>query len=165
MPVPQAETIYDFPIRKADGTETTLAEYRGRVMLIVNVASKCGFTDQYAGLEALYRKYRERGLIVLGFPCNQFLKQESGDDAAIQQFCTVNFGVTFPVFAKIEVNGSYAHPLYRYLKKAKRGTLGTQWIKWNFAKFLVARSGEVSKRVGTATKPAAIETDIERLLA
>lgn len=155
----------DHTVKDIDGNDYDLSKLKGKVVLIVNVASKCGFTDQYAGLEALYRKYRERGLIVLGFPCNQFLKQESGDDAAIQQFCTVNFGVTFPVFAKIEVNGSYAHPLYRYLKKAKRGTLGTQWIKWNFAKFLVARSGEVSKRVGTATKPAAIETDIERLLA
>ncbi len=156
--------LFDIPIRKADGTETTLAEYRGRVLLIVNVASKCGFTDQYTGLESLYKKYRERGLVILGFPCNQFLKQESGDDATIQQFCTVNFGVTFPVFAKIDVNGSNAHPLYRYLKKAKPGTLGTGWIKWNFAKFLVDRSGNVAKRIGTATKPAAIEKDIEAML-
>ena len=156
--------IYDIPIRKADGTDTTLAEYRGRVMLIVNVASKCGFTGQYEGLEALYRKYKYRGFVILGFPCNQFLKQESGDDTSIQQFCKVNFGVTFPIFGKIDVNGSDATPLYKYLKKAKPGTLGTGWIKWNFAKFLVDRSGNVVTRIGTATKPDAIETDIERLL-
>ncbi len=157
--------LYDIPVRKADGADTTLAEYRGRVLLIVNVASKCGFTGQYEGLEALYRKYKDRGLVVLGFPCNQFLKQESGDDASIQHFCKVNFGVSFPVFAKIDVNGSTASSLYKYLKKAKPGTLGTGWIKWNFAKFLVDRTGNVMKRIGTATKPAAIEKDIQRLLA
>ncbi len=156
--------IYDIPIRKADGTDTTLAEYRGRVMLIVNVASKCGFTGQYEGLEALYRKYKDRGFVILGFPCNQFLGQEPGDDAGIQQFCSVNFGVTFPVFAKIDVNGSNAAPIYKHLKKAKPGTLGTGWIKWNFAKFLVDRAGNVVKRIGTSTKPSAIEQDIERLL-
>jgi len=157
--------LYDIPVRKADGSETTLAEYRGRVLLIVNVASKCGFTKQYAGLEALYRKYKDRGLTVLGFPCNQFLGQEPGEDAAIQQFCSVNFGVTFPVFAKIDVNGSETAPLYKYLKTEKRGTLGTKAIKWNFAKFLLDRAGNVVKRIGTATKPAAMEMDIERLLA
>ena len=156
--------LYDIPVRKADGSETTLAEYRGRVLLIVNVASKCGFTKQYEGLEALYRKYEDRGLSVLGFPCNQFLGQEPGDDAGIQQFCTVNFGVTFPVLAKIDVNGSGTAPLYRYLKSEKRGTLWTKSIKWNFAKFLVDRSGKVVKRIGTATKPAAIEKWIEPLL-
>ena len=159
--------LYDIPIRKADGTETTLAEYRGRVLLIVNVASKCGFTDQYEGLEALYKKYREHGLVVLGFPCNQFMKQESGDDASIQQFCTVNFGVTFPVFAKIDVNGSNAHPLYRYLKMAKPGTFGTGWIKWNFAKFLVGPDGELIARYSPMVAPddaelvAAIEASIQ----
>ncbi len=156
--------IYDIPVRKADGTETTLAEYRGRVLLIVNVASKCGFTKQYEGLEALYRKYEDRGLTVLGFPCNQFLGQEPGDDAVIQQFCTVNFGLTFPVFAKIEVNGSGTAALYKFLKSEQRGTLWTKSIKWNFAKFLVNRSGKVVKRIGTATKPEAIEKWIEPLL-
>ena len=157
--------IYDIPVRKADGQETTLTEYRGRVLLIVNVASKCGFTKQYEGLEALYRKYKDRGLTVLGFPCNQFMGQEPGDDAAIQQFCTVNFGVTFPVFAKIDVNGSGTTPLYRFLKSEKRGTLWTAAIKWNFAKFLVDRNGNVVKRIGTATKPAAIEKWIAPLMA
>ena len=156
--------IYDIPIRKADGSETTLAEYRGRVLLIVNVASKCGFTKQYEGLEALYRKYKDRGLTVLGFPCNQFLGQEPGDDAGIRQFCSVNFGVTFPVFAKIEVNGSGTAPLYQFLKSEQRGTLWTKSIKWNFAKFLVDRAGNVVKRIGTATKPVAIEKWIEPLL-
>ena len=156
--------LYDIPIRKADGAETSLAEYRGRVLLIVNVASKCGFTEQYQGLEALHRKYRERGLSVLGFPCNQFLGQEPGDDASIQQFCSVNFGVTFPVFAKIDVNGSGTHPLYRLLKTEKRGTLWTSAIKWNFTKFLVDRSGRVVRRFGTATKPASMEAEIEPLL-
>ena len=157
--------IYDIPICKADGSETTLAEYRGRVLLIVNVASKCGFTNQYEGLEALYRKYKDRGLTIIGFPCNQFLGQEPADDAGIQQFCTVNFGVTFPVFAKIDVNGSCTAPLYEFLKGAKRGTFGTQAIKWNFAKFLVDRNGRIVKRIGTATKPVAIEKDIETLMA
>lgn len=156
--------LYDIPVRKADGSETTLAEYRGRVLLIVNVASKCGFTKQYAGLEALYRKYKDRGLAVLGFPCNQFMGQEPGDDTAIQQFCTVNFGVTFPVFGKIDVNGSATAPLYQHLKYEKRGTLWTKAIKWNFAKFLVDRAGDVVRRIGTATKPAAMEKEIERLL-
>ena len=157
--------LYDIPIRKADGAETTLAEYRGRVLLIVNVASKCGFTNQYEGLETLHRKYMDRGLAVVGFPCNQFLGQEPGDDAGIQLFCSVNFGVTFPVFAKIDVNGSGTAPLYKFLKSEKRGTFWTKAIKWNFAKFLVDRNGNVVERIGTATKPAAIERDIERLLA
>ena len=129
-----------------------------------NVASKCGFTKQYAGLEALYRKYKDRGLAVLGFPCNQFMGQEPGDDTAIQQFCTVNFGVTFPVFGKIDVNGSATAPLCQHLKYEKRGTLWTKAIKWNFAKFLVDRAGDVVRRIGTATKPAAMEKEIERLL-
>ena len=156
--------LYDIPIRKADGAETTLAEYRGRVLLIVNVASKCGFTKQYVGLEELHRKYKDRGLAVLGFPCNQFMGQEPGDDTAIQQFCTVNFGVTFPVFGKIDVNGSATAPLCQHLKYEKRGTLWTKAIKWNFAKFLVDRAGDVVRRIGTATKPAAMEKEIERLL-
>lgn len=157
-------SIYDILIRKADGTETTLAEYREKVLLIVNVASKCGFTLQYEGLEALYKQYKDRGLVVLGFPCNQFLKQESGDDASIQQFCKVNFGVTFPVFAKIDVNGSNANPLYTFLKYAQRGWFWTTAIKWNFTKFVVDRSGNVVRRIGTATKPAAIAPEIEKLL-
>jgi glutathione peroxidase len=156
--------IYDIPFKKADGTETTLAEFRGKVLLIVNVASECGFTGQYAGLQALYEKYKDRGLVVLGFPCNQFMNQEPDDDAAIQAFCSRKFSVTFPVFAKIDVNGENAHPLYQHLKKERRGTLGTSFIKWNFAKFLVDREGNVVKRLGTATGPSSIEAHIEKLL-
>ena len=157
-------SIYDIPFKKADGTETTLAEYRGKVLLIVNVASKCSFTKQYAGLEALYAKYKDRGLVVLGFPCNQFMAQEPGDDAGIQEFCKLTYGVSFPVFAKIDVNGDTTHPLYAFLKKERRGTLGTSFIKWNFTKFLVDRAGNVVKRIGTATGPRSIEKDIVQLL-
>jgi len=157
-------SIYDIPIRKADGTETTLAEYRDKVLLIVNVASKCSFTKQYAGLEALYEKYKDRGLVVLGFPCNQFMAQEPGDDASIQQFCSLTYKVKFPIFAKIDVNGPNTHPLYVFLKRERRGNLWTLFIKWNFTKFLVDRTGNVVKRIGTATGPASIEPMIEKLL-
>jgi glutathione peroxidase len=157
--------IYDIPVAALDGTPTTLAPYRGKVLLVVNVASKCGFTPQYAGLEALYQKYKDRGLVVLGFPCNQFLGQEPGDAAQIGQFCTVNYGVTFPVFAKLNVNGPEAHPLYRHLKAARRGVLFTKAIKWNFTKFLVGRDGRVAGRFGAFTKPEALAGRIEDLLA
>jgi glutathione peroxidase len=159
-----AASIYDIPVTTIDGTPATLAEYRGKVMLVVNVASKCGFTPQYAGLEELYRKYRERGLVVLGFPCNQFLWQEPGDGDAIKSFCTLKYNVTFPMFAKVDVNGSSAHPLYKHLKHAARGSLGTKSIKWNFTKFLVGRDGKVVRRYGTATKPESLAADIEKLL-
>jgi glutathione peroxidase len=157
-------SIYDIPVAGLDGTVQTLEPYRGKVLLIVNVASKCSFTPQYAGLEALYRKYGGRGLMVLGFPCNQFMQQEPGDSSEIKQFCSLKYDVTFPVFAKIDVNGSATHPLYQYLKSAARGSLGTQGIKWNFTKFLVDRQGNVVKRYSFFTKPIAIEADIERLL-
>ena len=157
-------TIYDFEVKTGTGDATTLAPYRGKVMLIVNVASKCGFTSQYDGLEALYRKYRERGLVILGFPCNQFKNQEPGTDQEIQDFCRLNYGVSFPVFAKIEVNGDNAHPLYRYLKKKCPGVLGSESIKWNFTKFLVDSTGKVTHRFATTTEPSEIEADIVKLL-
>jgi glutathione peroxidase len=159
-----APSLFDISVTRLDNTPTALAEYRGKVLLIVNVASKCGFTPQYAGLEALYQKYKDRGLVVLGFPCNQFMWQEPGDADAIQSFCTLKYNVTFPMFAKIDVNGKNAHPLYKHLKREARGTLGTKSIKWNFAKFLVARDGTVVRRFGTATRPEKLEAHIEKLL-
>lgn len=132
-------SLYDITVTTIDGSIGTLADYRGQVLLIVNVASQCGFTPQYAGLEALYRRYRDRGFAVLGFPCDQFSHQEPGDEAEIKSFCTRTYDITFPLFAKIEVNGSNAHPLYAHLKKARPGLLGSEAIKWNFTKFLVDR--------------------------
>jgi glutathione peroxidase len=158
-------SLFDIPVRTIDGAETTLAPYRGNVLLIVNVASRCGFTPQYEGLEALYRKYRDAGFVVLGFPCNQFWHEEPGDEAAIKGFCTAKFGVTFPMFAKVDVNGPDAHPLYQYLKSQRRGIFGTGAIKWNFAKFLVDRDGNVAERYSMFTKPATLEARIESLLA
>jgi glutathione peroxidase len=157
--------IYDFEVKSIDGQTQTLEPYRGRVLLIVNVASKCGFTPQYAGLEALYQRYKDRGLTILGFPCDQFRNQEPGDEAAIKSFCSLRYGVTFPMFAKIEVNGPAAHPLFKHLKSAKRGLFWTAFIKWNFTKFLVNKNGQVVKRYGPATKPEAIEKDLPALLA
>ena len=157
-------SLFEIPVTALDGTAQTLEPYRGKVLLIVNVASKCSFTKQYAGLEELSRKFADRGLVVLGFPCNQFLSQEPGTAADIQQFCSLKYDVTFPVFAKLNVNGSETHPLYQHLKAAARGTLGTQSIKWNFTKFLVDREGNVVKRFSFFTKPKSIEADIERLL-
>ena len=156
--------IYRFTARRADGGETPLSEFRGQVLLLVNTASKCGFTPQYEGLEALQRRLSPRGFTVLAFPCNQFGGQEPGDDAAIGAFCTTNFNTSFPVFSKIEVNGENAHPLFRFLKQAQRGVLGTEAIKWNFTKFLVNRQGLVVERFAPTTKPAAIEGAIEALL-
>jgi len=156
--------IYAIDVKRIDGTPATLAPYRGEVMLIVNVASRCGFTPQYEGLEALYEKYKSRGLVVLGFPCNQFGSQEPGTEKEIMTFCRSNFGVTFPMFAKIDVNGDDAHPLYRFLKKAQPGVLGSEAIKWNFTKFLVDRSGNVVERFAPSTKPKALESAIENLL-
>jgi len=149
--------IYDISARTIDGTEKSLADYAGQVLLIVNVASKCGFTPQYTGLEALYGKFRAQGFAVLGFPCDQFGHQEPGDEAAIREFCSLNYSVSFPLFAKIEVNGSGAHPLYRLLKSAQPGLLGTEAIKWNFTKFLVGRDGTVLKRYAPNDEPASLE--------
>jgi glutathione peroxidase len=157
-------TIYDFKVKTIDGEETTLEPYKEKVMLIVNVASKCGFTSQYDGLESLYRKFKEDGLVVLGFPCNQFGSQEPGTEKEIQNFCRVNFGVTFPMFSKINVNGEQTHPLYQYLKAEQPGILGTEAIKWNFTKFLIDQEGNVVNRFGSSTKPIEIEKDIEKLL-
>jgi glutathione peroxidase len=158
-------TAFDFSARDIDGRERSLAELEGRVLLVVNVASRCGFTPQYRGLEALWRKHRDAGLTVLGFPCDQFGHQEPGDEAAIKQFCALGYDVTFPLFAKIEVNGPGAHPLYRWLKKEQAGVLGTEAIKWNFTKFLVDRSGRVTRRYAPVDTPEKIEADVAALLA
>lgn len=155
--------IYDYKVRDIRGQEVSMEEYKGNVLLIVNTASKCGFTKQYAGLQALYEKYKDQGLEVLAFPCNQFGHQEPGDDAAIKNFCTDTFGVTFPVMAKIEVNGEGAHPLYKELKKAQGGLLGNE-IKWNFTKFLVDREGRVVDRFAPQKEPRALEEKIKALL-
>jgi glutathione peroxidase len=157
-------SIYDIPIQTADGGETTLRPFQGKPLLIVNVASKCGFTSQYEGLQALYAKYKDRGLMVLGFPCNQFGGQEPGSDAEIQSFCKLSYGVDFPVYSKVEVNGSGAHPIYQLLKKEEPGIFGTEAIKWNFTKFLVGKSGEVVKRFAPSTKPSDLEAEVERVL-
>jgi glutathione peroxidase len=156
-------TAYDFTVTDIDGRERTLHDFAGNVLLIVNVASQCGFTPQYAGLESLWRKHRERGLVVLGFPCNQFGHQEPGDDTEIKEFCALHYQVTFPLFAKIEVNGTGAHPLYQWLKRERPGVLGTEAIKWNFTKFLVDRSGQVAKRYAPSDRPEDIEKDLEAL--
>jgi len=157
-------TVHDFTARDIGGTDRPLADFRGQVLLVVNVASRCGFTPQYAGLQALQRKYRDRGFTVLAFPCNQFGRQEPGDEAEIQAFCRTTYDVDFPLFAKTDVNGEHAHPLYRFLKAARPGVLGTEAIKWNFTKFLVDRSGHVVKRYAPTDAPAALESDIESLL-
>jgi glutathione peroxidase len=157
-------SVYDIPVTTIDGSATTLAPYRGRTMLIVNVASRCGFTPQYRGLEALYRRYQDKGLVVLGFPCDQFGHQEPGDEAEIQQFCSTTYDVTFPMFAKIKVNGDDAHPLYRALKSEQPGILGTESIKWNFTKFLVGPDGTVLKRYPSKATPESIEADLQSLL-
>jgi len=156
--------IYEIPVTTIDGTATTLASYRGHPMLIVNVASKCGFTPQYRGLEALYRENKDRGLVVLGFPCDQFGHQEPGDEAEIKRFCTTRYEVTFPMFAKIKVNGPDTHPLYQLLKAERAGVLGTESIKWNFTKFLVGPDGAVLKRYPSKTTPNEIEVDLSSLL-
>lgn len=156
--------ITDFAVNAANGTPADLSAYAGQVLLIVNTASQCGFTPQYAGLEALHRKFKDRGFAVLAFPCNQFGAQEPGDAAEIANFCTVNYDVTFPIFAKIEVNGPSADPLYQRLKKDAPGLMGSTGIKWNFTKFLIGRDGKTVRRYGPQTPPAAIEADIVELL-
>ena len=157
-------SIYDFSVNDIQGRSQKLDRYKDKVMLIVNVASKCGFTPQYKGLEALYEKLHARGLEILGFPCNQFGSQEPGSEKQIAQFCELNYGVTFPMFAKIAVNGDQAAPLYQYLKKEKPGLLGSEAIKWNFTKFLVDRKGNVVERYAPNVEPQAIAGDIEKLL-
>ena len=157
-------TVYDFTARAIDGAERSLSDFRGQPLLIVNVASRCGFTPQYAGLEALYRKHAGEGLVVLGFPCDQFGHQEPGDEAEIRAFCSTRYDVTFPMFAKIEVNGPEAHPLYQHLKQSAKGLLGTEGIKWNFTKFLVDRNGAVVKRYAPTDTPESIEKDLAGVL-
>jgi len=156
--------IYRFHAPTLDGRELNLADYRGQVLLIVNTASQCGFTPQYAGLDQLYRQYHERGLTVLGFPCNQFGKQEPGSSSEIGAFCQKNYGVSFPMADKVDVNGPGAHPLWQYLTTTKRGLLGTRKVKWNFTKFLINRDGQVVARFGSLTKPEALTRHIEQLL-
>ena len=152
--------FYDIDLVTIDGKPQKMGDYRSKTLLIVNVASQCGFTPQYEGLQALYNKFKDSGLVVLGFPCNQFGQQEPSGEAEIEQFCTRNYGVTFPMFAKIEVNGENAHPLYKYLKSAKPGILGTEAIKWNFTKFLVGSDGTVLRRYAPNDKPEAIEAGL-----
>jgi glutathione peroxidase len=157
-------SVYDYKAKSLDGREIPLSDYQGKVMLIVNTASKCGFTPQYAGLEELYEAYRANGLTILGFPCDQFGHQEPGSSEQISAFCERNYGVTFPMFEKIEVNGANAHPLYQHLKDEKPGLLGTKSIKWNFTKFLVDRTGEVVARFAPTDTPKSIRPAIEKLL-
>jgi len=157
-------SIYDFTALTIADKEVSLSDYKGHVLLIVNTASECGFTPQFAGLQTLYDELSEQGLVVLGFPCNQFGKQDPGADQEINEFCQLNYGVSFPMFSKIDVNGSDAHPLFCYLKDNARGVLGSKSIKWNFTKFLVNREGEVVARYGSNDKPQSIKSDIEALL-
>jgi glutathione peroxidase len=158
-------TAYDFSARDIEGRERPLREFAGRALLVVNVASKCGFTPQYRGLEALWRKHRDAGFAVLGFPCDQFGHQEPGDESEIKTFCSLNYDVTFPLFAKIEVNGAGTHPLYLWLKGEKAGIFGTEAIKWNFTKFLVDRSGQVVRRYAPRDTPEKLDEDVSALLA
>lgn len=158
------KNLFSFEVKAKDGKVFPLSQYEGKVILVVNVASKCGFTPQYAGLEELYKKYQSQGFEILGFPCNQFGAQESGSNEEIQQFCQLNFGVTFPVMAKIEVNGKSADPVYQWLKAEAPGVLGTEFIKWNFTKFLIGRDGQVIQRYAPGDAPADLAPDIERAL-
>jgi glutathione peroxidase len=160
-----SDNVYDFTCQVSGGKGKSLSDYRGKVLLVVNTASKCGFTPQFAGLEDLYKEYKDKGLEILGFPCNQFGKQDPGSDGEIMEFCQLNYGVSFQMFDKIEVNGDDAAPLFKYLKKEAPGALGTQGIKWNFTKFLIDTEGNVLKRYAPKDKPAAIAKDIASLLA
>ncbi len=158
-------SIYDFDARQIDGRDIALSQFKGKALLIVNTASQCGFTPQFAGLEALHKAYAGRGLAVLGFPCNQFGAQDPGADGEIESFCQLNYGVSFPMMSKIDVNGASAHPLYKWLTAEAPGVLGSQAIKWNFTKFLVGRDGRVVKRYAPLAKPADLAQDIEAALA
>jgi glutathione peroxidase len=158
-------SVHDFEARSIQGRNVPLAKYRGKVLLIVNVASRCGFTPQYTGLEALYRKHKREGLVVLGFPCDQFGHQEPGDEEEIKRFCSTTYDVTFPMFAKIDVNGPATHPLYGHLKSERPGMLGSEAIKWNFTKFLVGRDGQVLRRYAPKDTPEGIERDVVEALA
>ena len=156
-------SLADFSAKTITGDDVDLSEYKGQAVLIVNTASKCGFTPQYEGLEELYGKYHDQGLVILGFPCDQFGHQEPGTEAEIQEFCSVNYGVSFPMFAKVEVNGDHAHPLYKWLRAQKGGLLGDR-IKWNFTKFLIGKDGQVVDRYASITKPEKLAGDIEKVL-
>jgi glutathione peroxidase len=156
--------VYDVNATTIDGIEQPLTAYEGKTLLVVNVASKCGFTPQYAGLEAMYRKFKDKGLVVLGFPCDQFAHQEPGSEAEIKRFCALKYDVSFPLFAKIDVNGPNTAPLYQVLKNAAPGFLGTEAVKWNFTKFLVDKTGKVVKRYASTDTPESIEKDVARIL-
>ena len=161
---PMQKYFYDFNANSITGEKVSMSTYKDKVVLIVNVASECGFTPQYEGLEKLYKRYKKQGLVILGFPSNQFGGQEPGTEKEIQNFCKLNFGVTFPLFEKIEVNGDNTHPLYTFLKSEATGFLGSEGIKWNFTKFLINKKGKVINRYGSSTKPKKIAADIEKLL-
>jgi glutathione peroxidase len=158
------KNIYDFTVKNAAGTEIKMSDYKNKVVLIVNVASKCGFTPQYKGLETLYSDFKDSGLVILGFPCNQFGAQEPGNEAEIQQFCSLTYDVSFPIMSKVNVNGSEAEPFYAFLKSSAPGILGTEAIKWNFTKFLIGKDGSVLKRYAPNTEPADIAADIKKAL-
>ena len=160
-----SNSVYDFTCHTTGGSEKPLSDYQGKVLLVVNTASKCGFTPQFAGLEEMYEKYQDKGLEILGFPCNQFGKQDPGSNDEITEFCQLNYGVSFPMFGKIEVNGGGTDPLFKHLKKEAPGALGTQRIKWNFTKFLIDGKGKVVKRYAPTVKPKDIEKDVSKLLA
>lgn len=159
-----AQSIYDFTVKDIDGNDVSMSKYKGKVLLIVNVASKCGFTGQYKGLEKLYDDYKDKDFMVLGFPCNQFSNQEPGTNKEIKEFCDLTFKVEFDMFSKIDVNGDSAHPLYKFLKSEAKGAFGTESIKWNFTKFLIDKNGKVVTRFATTTSPKSIAKDIENLL-
>ncbi|MNJ92753.1 Hydroperoxy fatty acid reductase gpx1 [compost metagenome] len=159
------KNLHSFAVKAADGSEVSLDKYQGKAVVIVNVASKCGFTPQYKGLEELYEKFKDQGLVILGFPCNQFGSQEPGSDQEIQQFCSLNYGVSFPVMSKIDVNGDKADPLYKWLKESAPGFLGTEMIKWNFTKFLVGKDGQVIKRYAPQDEPKNMTQDVQKALA
>ena len=159
-----SESIYDIDVTAIDGAKKKMSDYKGKTLVIVNVASQCGFTPQYEGLEKLYKNYAEKGLVVLGFPCNQFGSQEPSSEGEIKTFCETSFGVTFPMFAKVEVNGDNAHPLFQYLKEKQKGILGTEGIKWNFTKFLVDKNGQVVERFAPQTAPLALSENIEKII-
>jgi glutathione peroxidase len=158
------DKLFDIPLTTIKGEQKTLADFGGKAVLIVNTASKCGFTPQYEGLEQLWEQYRDKGLVILGFPCNQFGQQEPGDEGAISEFCELNFGVTFPLFKKIDVNGEHTHPLYVQLKQRAPGLLGSKGVKWNFTKFLVSADGKHIQRYAPTTKPEDLAAEIEALL-